>query len=953
MPSGLANRGSPRTRGKTVPAPIPASESLFVGRQAELALLQPELDRAMAGDPRLVVVEGEGGIGKTTLLDRLCASVRRGTVIRGGAEESEQALAWGVVTAVIAGIERLGHSAASASAPVPGADPLAVGAGLMTHLSDLCARGPVVIVLDDLHWCDAPSAAALLFAVRRLGGPVLTVAAARPPFPGDLGDGWRRLMTARGRRIRLGGLGTGDLVELADGRGRHLSGPAAARLHRHTRGHPLWAAALIEELSSEELEKPEGMLPVPNDLAGTIRVRHSGLSRPARALVAAASVLGERFPASVAAALAGIGEPAAAFQEAVEAGLLDDVPEPAGTAPAFRFPHPLVRSAVYQDLGPSLRSQLHGAATRLTSGADSLAHLAAATLAPSETVAADLEAGAAGEVDGGRLALAQLCLDAAVRLSPPSRHRRRRLFAAVESHLRAGDPARAGRYADEVAAGDPAPDRDFVLGWLARSEGRFADAQALLSGAWRALGAGTEETHGPSVARTDTPGRAEGWTDEDGALKAKVAVGLAGLSLLRRSADEAVGYARAALGARPWASTAHLARAIELIGLGLGGYGAEALALAGDAPPQAVELHELIARGTVKTWTDDLQGAYGDLSVAVERAEAGEPLRMMQPWALLSDASLRLGRATEASVHAELACDMVDAAGRDSDGMLVHTRAGYVAAAMGDFDRADGHAAAIARLAGKIGERDPALGPLRGSVRSASGVAIALALARGDPAALLRGARPAIALNGSSEPGSFGLGPVLAEALTGLGRLDDAEVALSAYEARAAEFGRRSALAGSARVRGTLLAARGDLAGAWAAFEASLGHAEGLPFELGRCHLSYGKALLAAARTGEARTHLAGARAIFADGGALAYVGLVDAALPELAVDGSVTGRGALTPAEQAVARLASRRLSNPEIAQQLAVSRKTVEYHLSHVYAKLGVGNRVELAQLADDLGG
>jgi DNA-binding NarL/FixJ family response regulator len=68
-----------------------------------------------------------------------------------------------------------------------------------------------------------------------------------------------------------------------------------------------------------------------------------------------------------------------------------------------------------------------------------------------------------------------------------------------------------------------------------------------------------------------------------------------------------------------------------------------------------------------------------------------------------------------------------------------------------------------------------------------------------------------------------------------------------------------------------------------------------------------------------------------------------------LAVDGSVTGRGALTPAEQAVARLAAQRFTNPEIAEQLVVSRKTVEYHLSHVYAKLGVRNRVELARQAE----
>jgi DNA-binding CsgD family transcriptional regulator len=166
---------------------------------------------------------------------------------------------------------------------------------------------------------------------------------------------------------------------------------------------------------------------------------------------------------------------------------------------------------------------------------------------------------------------------------------------------------------------------------------------------------------------------------------------------------------------------------------------------------------------------------------------------------------------------------------------------------------------------------------------------------------------------------------------------------------RAAAVGRRSALAGAARVRGTLCAARDDHHGARRSFDAALAHAHGLPFELARCHHSYGKALAAAGNTTMAHTQLAAARAIFAAGDALAFVNLVDL---DLAHAGPLVPAGpeaTLTAREQAVARLAAQGLTNPEIADKLTVSRKTVEYHLSNVYAKLGIRSRTQLTQLLE----
>jgi len=935
-------------------------ESSFVGRHTELGQLRAELQRASAGQHRLVVVEGAGGIGKTSLVGRLVDSMPSGVVIPVSGEESESNLAWGVVRQLVAELGR--HDPRwdpKAQEPVPGADPLAVGAGLVVRIEQLAAEVPVVvIVLDDLHWCDPMSAMALLFALRRLDAqPVLTVGVARTSFPGGLGDGWRRLVTARGRLLRLGGLGDDELVELAARLGRPVSLHAAKRVRHHTSGHPLWATTLLLELAPGDLEGSEGPLPVPRDLAGAIRARHGALSRPARALVAAGAVLGERFDVVTGAVLARLDRPAAALQEAIDADLLAEGAAPTDTTTIIGFTHPLVRAAIYQDLGPVRRSQLHHEAARLTLGAEALSHLVAATLAPSETVAAELEVAGNAEAAGNDLALAQLHLDASVRLSPQGPHRERRLIAAMETHLRARDPKRAKVYAAEIERAEHQPGRDYVLGYLARSEGRLGDAEALLLRAWDLLcasevpsGRGTGKTVGEEFG--ELPGVPTGCRQAHGPvneLAGKIAIEFAAIAHARWSAADLLYWANTVFARSESPSLLQLARYVKAVGLALGGASREALAVVGNAPPQDMELHELVARGMARLWSDDLTGAYDDLALAVNRTKAGEVLHIGQPQALLAETCYRLGRLDEAAAHIELACAMADATGWRWDWPGAHARAGYVAAAMGDCSAAEAHARVINEAASHIAAEPARRERLKGWIAAASGVNVALALARGDPQALLLAVVPAVEIVASVELGTSPFGPVLAEALVGVGRLEDAAVVLDAYDQRAAELGRRSAQMSSARVRGSLCAARGDREGARLAFEAALelGRSMQLPLELGRLQLAYADALATGGDRRGASEHLRAARFIFARTGALAYLNLVDAALARLGPDSQVGSAGGLTAAEHTIAGLAGKRLTNREIASQLVVSPKTVEYHLSRIYAKLGVHNRAELTQL------
>ena len=192
----------------------------------------------------------------------------------------------------------------------------------------------VLVVIDDLQWADTPSARALLFAVRRLQADrVLVVVSARAGELSRLGEGWQRFLAGdhRADRVRLGGLGPGDVVALGRALGAgELSRRAAGRLLDHTGGNPLYCRAVLEEAGIEGLDRPGEDVRVPRSLAGVVLARVGSLSPAARELVAAAAVLGHHCELAAAAALAGLGDPLPALGEAVAAGILVEQPGRAG-----------------------------------------------------------------------------------------------------------------------------------------------------------------------------------------------------------------------------------------------------------------------------------------------------------------------------------------------------------------------------------------------------------------------------------------------------------------------------------------------------------------------------------------------------------------------------------------------------------------------------------------------
>jgi len=909
----------------------------FVGRASELGLLWQREAQARQGRPAVVVVEAEAGFGKSALLGRFLAGVEDACVLRASGEEAEALLPFGVTGQLLAGAACRGWADGGAAGPgQQAAEPFTVGAhlaGLLGRLQE--ASGLAVLAVDDLHWCDSRSAAALLFALRRLQGDrVLVVATARPGGLARLGGGWDRFVTGdyRAARIRLGGLTAPQIITLGRALGRpEISGPAAVRLWEDTGGSPLYCRVLLEEADParwREWQEGGAGPPTPPALAAMLLGRLDGLSGPARDLVQAAAVLGRVAGLAAAAALAGLADPVPPLDEAAGAGLVHQDQRADGASVVFA--HPLVHRAVYDSLGPAARRRLHQQAARLLPPQEALAHRFAAGVGPQPELAADLAAAGRAAAAAGRLTQAACWLAQASAVSPAGADAGRLLLDALEALVRCGDAGAGEALTPRVARLAGCARRDMLLGHLDLLAGRNASAVSHLTRAWHEHDPATEPLVGAQAA-----------------LQLVFCCELSG-----KQAD-AVSWAEHAVRASAADETLHRhALGALALALACGHRGGEALARLAFLPAEPAEAplaltDVLINRGMVRVMAEDLPAAVADLSAAAGRLRSGTPLRYAgQCLGYLAEAEYRLGQWDDAVVHGELAVSLAHGVSRRWDLAFVHCFASLVPAARGDWDAADDHVSQAGAAAATAGT---------GMAITAWATARAvLGTARGDHDEVLRAAA---AVRGTGRPGFFGglalygWRPLEAEALIRGGELGRAEEVLAEMRASLTAASPASLHAVTAWLSGSLAAERGDAAAADLAFTTAWQYARGLPlpFHVCRLQLADARRLRQEGRRAEAIARLRAARPALVRLGAGPYLAACDA---ELSACGVASGGGqlpetlGLTPSELAVARLVATGRSNREAAGELYVSVKAIEFHLGNVFTKLGIRSRRALAE-------
>ena len=899
----------------------------FVGREVELARVSRCLEAARRAEPQIVVIEGQAGIGKTAFLRRCVALAEDFVVLEASAEESEMSLDFGLASQLVA---RMG---AASSREAPGAPPgsgsprssFTVGAQLLSVLGKLQEHGPGLVALDDVHWIDPASAAALLFAVRRLSGDRLCLLmSTRPDALSPNESGWSRLLRDADR-VRLGGLNAAEVSLLAGSLGHApLSSRSAERLRAHTEGHPLYLKTLLSELPADALTSEQTALPAPRSFAATVLVRLTALSAGAQELVAATAVAGGRSPVSLLGGVAGVEDPLAALDEALDADLLALVP---GRVPLeVSCPHPLVRAAVYDDLSVAHRRRLHLAWAGVTSAPASLEHRLRASAGPDDELAAELARTGELAVAEGRLREGIEQVLSASRIAESVELREETLLLAVNYLGVVGDARRGQALRDDVTACRDSPMRSFVLAVLAASAGQLADAIA-----------GLREV-------TERPG----YGDQP-QLAGLVDSSLAIIYAHAGHGQDAITWARLVLSDDRSPATVELT-AKQALALGLAVAGrcqegvsalASASALTVESAPLEVEL--LATRGTLKAWCGDLRGAVEDLSAVIRCSRAGtEPRSLANAYSSLAETEYQLGRWNEGIAHAELALTLAEDNHQIWEVPFANAVASFLHAGRGNWSAVARHIEGAERAAQRAALP---LSTFYACVASANRHSV-----RGDARAVLS------AIESLRTRTSDAAGPVLArrawameaDALVETGRLSEAGRILDELGTEIDEQATEVPAVHLWRLRGALAQARGDQAKARDAFLAGqeVARAADSPFAEGALELAYGRLLRRTGRRGTAAARIKLARERFERLGARPFLQRCD---DELAACGVRTGAAeddyGLSAREQLVAKLVMAGKTNRQVGEELYLSSKAVEYHLGNIYAKVGVRSRHKLS--------
>jgi ATP/maltotriose-dependent transcriptional regulator MalT len=918
---------------------MPSATHEVVGRERELERLAAFVD-SISTSPVVMLLEGAPGIGKTTLWTETVSLAEQAghRVLVSRPLEAEAGLSF-------AGLGDLLDRAideALLDLPIPqraaleiallrserkraSAEPRALGLAVLGVLRKLSASTSVLLAVDDLHWLDVPSARALQFAVHRLTDEPIGILLSSRGGDGTSLELARLVPERRLNRIEIEPLSSGALARLLRTRyGPRFTRATLLRLHTTTGGNPFFALEIARALEKQGLEPGRGEpLPVPEDLAELLQDRLQQL--PARTRTALAGAAAAADPtATLVTAVSGDEAEGSALEPAVEAGVITLDGE------RVRFTHPLLASVVYSATPPEERRQLHAALADAVADLEERAvHLATAVRGPDHVVAATLESAAAAARARGAPETAADLGEQAWRLTPPEdlQDVGRRQIEAAEHHLQAGDPTRARVLLERATSTlQPGPVRAHGLLALSRIQ---ADETVRWDEPLTTLEEALQEVR------------------DDVRLRAEIERQLAWACAADLRASRAEPHARAALElAEGLGDRVLLAEALAVYacvefqrGRGLRHELIErALALETLYEHSRVSCHPNWPFEWMLFWTGDYRAARSCLKTLLKVAEErGE--ESATPWLLCAQSEVEL-----AAGNWDVALRLTEEAYTEAVGTGQDSLRRDALAARARVDAHQGRTGA-ARI---VAEEQLATGSHfhRLHARALLGfIELSLedsATASSWMAPLLRD----VGRNGVEDPSVYRFWPDAIEALIATGELIQAEPLLAMLEERGRTLGRPSALAIAARCSALLFAASGDIPGAQRAAEDALRTHDAFtqPFELARTLLIKGRIARRAKKKRVAREVLTQALNIFDGLGAVLWS---RQALEELSrIGGRAPARGELTPAEEQVATLVAEGRANREVAAVLYLSENTIESHLTHIYSKLGVHSRTELAR-------
>jgi DNA-binding CsgD family transcriptional regulator len=904
-------------------------------RQVESRAVREFLDRVLAG-PAGMVVEGEAGMGKTTFLWHVAeaAGVEGFRVLSTGGSPTEARYAYAAVadllsavdTAVLANLPAAQRAALERVLLLEGEGPPTnermVAAAFLSVIQHPGADAPVLIAIDDAQWLDVSSQAVFGYAVRRLSGRVGILATVRTGEPG-LADppSWLRFARPDSTvRIRMSPLSLGGVHALISKRlGHTLPRPVITRLHEISGGNPFFALELARSVADEP---SRGVVDLPDSLAALVRQRIGQPDDDLSAVLLAASCT--VFP-TVERLSRAIDLNIDRVVEVIESAEASGVVALEGNE--VRFCHPLFASGVYTGASPPQRRAMHRKLADTVEEPELKArHLALAATTGDPAMLEALDKAAEVTLAQGAPAVAAELLELAIKLGGDTPVRRIR---AAEKHFRSGALWRARSLLQSTIDQLPptGPLRCVALMLLAAVTGYDEDMVSAVA----ALTQAVDVAENPALQLQSR-------------LLLTPAVGLTGRM------KESVDHARTAVAEAEQLGAAGLrSQALTMwvlvsfmYGLGFDGQAMQtALDLEDPATDGAATYQASAVAAVMAAWTGELASAREQIQRVQRRfLQAGTEIDILWVGNHAAMFDLWLGRYDEAAATAADAVQRAEQLGGKH--MLISSWAcqAAVAAHIGREDEAR----VAARSAVDAARATGATFLLYPAITALAFLEVSL----GDYHAALATLEPLLMSFDSAHDTEIMVGaylPDAVEALTALGRFDEAEPLVAALENNGASHDRPWMLAIGARGRGHVLAARGELDAAERAAQEAIDHHQRLPmpFEKARTQLLLGQLQRRRRRKQAADATLREALETFERLGAPLWAKRANVELGRLTSPaGDVLG---LTAAEHRIAERAAAGLSNKQIAAELFIAPKTVEMNLSSVYRKLGIHSRAGLS--------
>ena len=908
----------------------------FTGRQDERHALGQLLDGATAGRGGSLVVLGDAGIGKSSLIE-VIADARDATmrVIRLTGVEVESDLAYaGLATLVAQSGRAIDEIDAGAAEVLRGA--MGIGdrtpTGLDVHLATLALLGalgsdrPVLVVVDDVQWIDGASLAILAFVARRVGNdPVAILLAGRP-------NAELTPLVQGIERLDLAPLRVDDAIDLLVAQG--FDPAVAQRCWTATGGNPLALVELAKFLGPDQ-RRGLAPLPYPIPVAGPIRevfaVRLSGIDRAARQALAIAAVDATGDAAVIARALHAAGLGPADLQAAEAAGFVTSV------GSTVEWEHPLARAAVIDSLDPRSRRDAHravaGALDETTHGARVVFHLAAAADGPDEAIAERLDEVARLATERGAGRSAAVAWEVAAALSVEDDARFERVHAGMTARWSAGESENVVRDGRPLVESTADPVRRVRLALMVGQavvwwEGPIAGARYLTAEGDRVVGsdplsAGLLYVYAANahLVALDPAAVIEAARRTN---EIATAAGDLGLPLMSAAME---GLGRLLVGDGD-AGAAQLEPLAQLCPALLAGQ------VDGAAPmSQVVAFAQIIS----EQWSE----AHDLLLALIAEAERTGYVGM-QSYAhdQLSEIEFRRGRWAEAG--SRIAHMMTLAEGHDQP--IVHQ--GHLRQARLDACRGrTASAVQAAETAFEVGQRTG----LRSLVIWAREVLVLAALADDDATTALRhldAMSVLMAERGVRQPGLVWWQALHIETLVDVGRTADATAALARLRDEADDADGRWPRSAVARGEAAL-ASDPDRALERLDDAVVLLTELGAGFELGQVLLRRAAVHRQAGHAADAARDLAEARGRFEHLDARPWVTRTAHLAGPAAPEPAPSLAAILTDAEMRVALAVGSGLTNRQAADQLYLSIKTVDSHLQSIYRRLGIRSRSQLAAL------